>query len=114
MQSTSLKAPTKAEKARFAHFSRIGCIACRLAGQTDCGPTEAHHLLSGNKRRGHAYSIPLGSHHHRGEPPEGMTAKQAAEWYGPSLARQSKAFRALYGSDDVLLAEVNRRIEAMT
>jgi hypothetical protein len=113
MQSTSLKAPTKAERDRFSYFASIGCICCRLAQQADCGVTEAHHLLSGNKRRGHAYTIPLGQWHHRGEPPQGLTAKQATMIFGPSLARMSRNFREQYGQDDALLAEVDRRIEVL-
>ena len=113
MMSSSLNAPTKAERERFSYFASIGCIACRLAQQADCGVTEAHHLLSGNKRRGHEYTIPLGSWHHRGEPPHGLTAKQATMIFGPSLARMSRNFREQYGDDSFLLAETNGRIEVL-
>lgn len=75
-----------------------------------CGPTEVHHLLSGNKRRGHMHSIPLGSYHHRAVPWEGFTLRQMAETFGPSLAKGSKPFRAKFGGDDELLEEVNRMI----
>lgn len=107
----STKKPTKAEAERFQAIKSIGCICCiKLGLPFQCGPTEAHHLLSGNKRRGHMESIPLGSYHHRAVPWEGFTLRQMAETFGPSLAKGSKPFRAKFGDDESLLAETNRLI----
>jgi hypothetical protein len=82
-----------------------------------CGPTQEHHLnLGGNagqKRRGDEFSIPLGPWHHVGEPPRGMTKADAAIKFGPSLALQSRQFRAAYGSDDELLAVTNAKLAAL-
>ena len=91
------------------------CLACELEGRLDqCGPTEEHHLnfdgKAGQKRRGDDDTIPLGTWHHQGAPKRGYTAEKMAGLYGPSLKSQSKAFRATYGSDDELLARVNRKL----
>jgi hypothetical protein len=104
--------PTKSQAKRFERFNAIGCIACRKTGNLFCGPVEAHHLnlggRAGQKRRGHDYTIPLGQWHHRGLTLPGRTLTDMREVFGPSLARQSKAFREFFGSDDQLLAEVNQ------
>jgi hypothetical protein len=107
----STKKPTKAEAARMAALKHMTCIACaegyqrKLYGLVSWAPSEVHHLLSGNKRRGHMFTIPLCPYHHRGQ--SVLPYKRAAELMGPSLARSSKAFRATYGSDDELLSRVN-------
>ena len=107
----STRAPTKAERAHLAAVKALPCIACFIEARfnvlTGCGPTEVHHTLSGNKRRGHMFVLPLGRWHHRGEPFDGMSARQMRSLHGPSLARQSKLFHAWYGDDAELLARVN-------
>ena len=72
---------------------------------------EAHHLISGNKRRGHAESIACCPWHHRAVQPYGLTKSQATHLYGPSLADGSKPFHAAYGSDDELLQAQNTLLE---
>ena len=106
----STRAPTKAEREHLAAVKALPCVACShlcIAGPYVCGPTEVHHLLSGNKRRGHMFVLPLGRYHHRGEPLDGMSARAMRALHGPSLARQSKLFHAWYGDDASLLARVN-------
>lgn len=107
----STKSPTVAERAHLAAVKALPCVACliddRFSEQIVCGQTEVHHLLSGNKRRGHMAVIPLGAWHHRGEPLDGRSAKAMRALFGPSLARQSKLFHAWFGSDAELLARVN-------
>jgi hypothetical protein len=103
---------------RSPHVRSLPCLACQIEGLAiQCGRTEEHHLnlggLAGQKRRGNEYSIPLGAWHHRGVPPEGMTADMASRTYGPSLARSSKLFRFTYGSDDQLLALTNLKLQAV-
>jgi hypothetical protein len=104
---------TKAEKERMSTLSRIRCVAC---WSTDlcCGKTEVHHTLSGGRRRGHLYTVPLGLWHHQGIPLPGYTTKQMRLIFGPSLRLHSKAFRAQYGTDDELLEKVNNLIIAVT
>jgi hypothetical protein len=102
---------TKAHAERFEAIKSLGCLACRkLNLPMFCGPIEAHHLLSGGRRRGHDQCIPLGKWHHQGIPWRTLTTKQMAEAFGPSLRLQSKLFHETFGSDDELLAEAERLI----
>lgn len=111
----STKKPTKAEAARFEAIKSLGCLACRKLGLAMfCGPIECHHLLSGGKRRGHMDSVPLGRWHHRGIPWQTLNSRQMTEAFGPSLAKGSKPFHAMFGSDDELLAETNQLIGVST
>lgn len=111
MVGRSTKPATKAEKAHFEAIKSIGCLAClQLSLPMQCGPTEAHHLLSGGKRRGHAFVVPLGAWHHRAVIWYSLNAHQMTEQFGPSLAKGSKPFHAMFGSDDELLAKVNELI----
>lgn len=116
----NLKEPTSAisRKARFIRFEKLkalGCIACRKQGRISF-PVDIHHLnlggRAGNKRRGDAYTIPLCLWHHRGVVGSPRATVQTRQLLGPSLAKQSKAFRAQYGTDEELLAEVNELIGA--
>jgi hypothetical protein len=102
---------TKAHAERFEAIKSLGCLACRKLGLAMfCGPIEAHHLLSGGRRRGHKESIPLGRWHHRGIPWQTLNTRQMADAFGPSLRLQSKLFHATFGTDDELLAEAERLI----
>ena len=107
---TAIGSPTKADRARFDAFRRIGCVACRKEGY---GPHDAdvHHLLSGGHRRGHRFTVPLCPWHHRGFTYHGSRQDMTDE-YGPSLAHQPRRFRERYGSDDELLAYTDQLIEA--
>ena len=106
----------KAREHRFRRLKEMGCIASFIDGMPGV-PPEIHHLnlggKAGQKRRGDEATIPLSRWHHRGIPAQGMTAAQMTELYGPSLAHNSRAFRARYGSDDELLAKVNDLIRMM-
>lgn len=102
--------PTKAEADRLERVTRGECVCCHLnhslgrvrAAFHGC---DAHHLLSGGRRRGHRFTIGACPWHHRGvRPYREMTDKEATEIFGPSLAHGSKPFHAFYGSDDELLA----------
>lgn len=102
--------PTKAEQARFSKLHELGCIACRLNGHEGSGYVQIHHLLSGNKRRGHDATIPLCPWCHTGMPFDSRSAGWFLDNFGPSYHRHKRAFQAAYGSDDELLAMVNELI----
>lgn len=104
--------------ARSPLVKSLPCIACQHEGVAkQCGVTEEHHLnlggKAGQKRRGDDYSIPLGSWHHRGVRPFGMSSDAMTALYGPSLALDSKQFRFAYGSDDQLLALTNAKLASL-
>lgn len=94
----------------------LGCICCLRAesmGFSMTGKqTELHHLNKGGKagqeRRGHRFTIPLCLFHHQGG---GFPFKwNAQKTHGPSLALSSRNFRMTYGTDDELLADVDKLI----
>jgi hypothetical protein len=110
---------TATNNARWMRFLMVGCIACRIEGdkrgeRRHNAQTQVHHLnkfgRAGQKRRGDDFTIPLCCWHHVSLPPDGKDSKWATENMGPSLAKQSKAFRERYGTDDDLLAYTNRLI----
>ena len=91
---------TKLDDRRFQRFQDIGCIACRQHGEYR--QADVHHLLSGGRRRGHEFTIPLCPYHHR----------NVGVGIGPSLACGSKPFHEAFGSDEELLARTNRLLAA--
>lgn len=111
----STPSPSKADLKRFDKLHTLGCIACLFNDGRFRYP-EIHHLnldgKAGQKRRGHAYTIPLCSWHHTGKIDDKHTSLEMAEKYGPSLAKQSKRFREKFGDDDYMLASVNMLIGA--
>lgn len=107
---TRAKSATKAQRERMAAIKSGPCMAClvlvergRLPDFKADGPSDAHHLKSGNLRRGHDFTIALCGWHHRAVPDWGHTAGDMREVYGPSLMDGSRLFREAFGSDDELL-----------
>jgi hypothetical protein len=83
--------PTKAEAEWMENIKAIvGCIACRIDGYGYV-PADAHHILSGQYRKGHIFTYPLCPEHHRGGK------------LGPCRHKQKLAFYKRYGSEDYLL-----------
>jgi len=63
------KAPkaTKREKARTKLILSLTCIYCTLSGDFRSRKLENHHIVRGNKRLGHWYTLQVCAGHHRGE-----------------------------------------------
>lgn len=83
-------AATKAEKERIKRlFLGVGCICCLLRFGLKNSHIEIHHIVRGNKRLGHWYTLPLCHPHHqqRGDGP----------W--TSIANGRKAFAAIHGDE---------------
>jgi hypothetical protein len=99
---------TKAELAHLAAVKRLPCLACRKQWRAQPSITEGHHVLSGGKRRGHMYVVPLCRWHHQSELSLGFTKDAMTVVYGPSLANGSKPFHEAFGSDLELLAETEQ------
>lgn len=107
----STKAPTMQESARMDAIKEIGCIVSHRLG-IGWVPADIHHLLiggkHGQKRRGHLFTIGLNRWSHMGETFNGLTVDQCMEMFGPSYAKQPRAFRQLIGNDDELLSYQNQ------
>jgi hypothetical protein len=87
------KTPTVAEATWMSRAQRIGCLACRQDGHYS--EAEIHHIVSGNKRMGHFYTLPLCPSHHR----------HGTE-HEPSVHPWKKRFEAKYGTQLELLAKL--------
>lgn len=105
------KAPNKLEREWMDTISQIGCIACKKADRMR--RAEVHHIVVGNKRMGHMYTIPLCDWHHRGVMPDGLSQADCAEALGPSFARDKKAFAQRYGDEMTLLTRVNQLVKEL-
>ncbi len=100
--------PNQEDQRRFDLLKEIGCLPCSLWGYFSWA--EVHHLLSGNVRRGHQYTVPLCPWHHQGKVDAGGSIRRMATLLGPSLALESKRFHEIFGSDGELLEKTNARI----
>lgn len=96
---------TKADRERWQLFRHIGCIVTRHKFGV-YNDYDVHHLVEGGRRLGHQYTIPLNPWYHRGVPPMEMTMAEAEDFYGPSLARNKRAFVAKFGTERKLLETV--------
>lgn len=120
----STKTPTTTEQARLDAIHEMECIACQMEAEFARNrneivlgqpfPTEAHHLTDKGYRihsGGHMSTIPLEAWHHRGICLDGLTATDMTKLYGPSIARNKRAFTALYGTERELLAIIDARLK---
>ena len=81
---------TKAEVERIKRLIlEVGCICCRLRFGSYNGHVEIHHIVRGNKRLGHGYTLPLCTAHHRAPGEGAMT----------SIANGRKAFERVHGTE---------------
>lgn len=109
----STRKPTKTEQARLDALSRMPCICCENTMLAQPSKTEIHHIVDRGYRShsgGHMSTIPLCEWHHQGICLDGLTARDMTNLYGPSLARNKRAFVALYGAERALLAIVDARL----
>lgn len=58
---------TKREKARIALILALTCVYCTLSGDFRKRDLENHHIVRGNKRLGHWYTLQVCAGHHRGD-----------------------------------------------
>lgn len=96
-QRSTLKArkipPTAAESVWMAAVAQLGCIVCRRQGRGFV-PCAVHHIIEGQRRLGHMFTIGLcdPGHHQNSPDPEQISRH-------PNKAR----FTAAYGSEYELL-----------
>lgn len=86
---------TNKEKAWINAILELGCIVCLLFRGVRT-PAEAHHLLSGGRRLGHLFTIPLCFLHHR----SGRNDEEVV-----SRDHNAKRFEARYGKESWLLEQ---------
>lgn len=91
------KSPNKIEREWMARAADSGCIACLQDGIHS--PASIHHIIQGNRRMGHLFTIPLCPLHHQGDGRE-----------APSVHFTKRTFVARYGSELELLAALQVRL----
>lgn len=93
-------APTVLEKKWMASITAFGCIACYIDGMA-CRPGAVHHLVRGNRRIGHLFTICLcDPGHHQGGQSLGLVSRH------PWKAQ----FEKRYGTELELLARTKALI----
>jgi hypothetical protein len=88
------KTPTAVERDWLDRLCELSCIACRKDGIDDT-PGEVHHIVQGNRRLGHLFTLLLCPPHHRGDGRE-----------VPSVHFTKRTFVQRYGSELELLDEL--------
>lgn len=98
------RTPTAEESAWMCAIAELGCIACWIDGQPP-RPTAIHHMLSGGRRIGHLYTLPLcDPGHHQNGASIGLISRH------PWKAR----FEDRYGSEDYLLERSKKMVASGT
>lgn len=89
------------ERKRMRRLVEIGCIVCRNQSRGYV-PPEIHHIVSGGRRLGHIYTVPLCPGHHRASPADS----------GEIGRHQNKTqFEKRYGTEAELLELTNGYID---
>jgi hypothetical protein len=79
----------------------LGCIACLVDGKGYYVAEEIHHVLSGGRRRGHKFVLPLCYVHHR---------SGTNNVYSVSRHPWKREFERRYGTEQKLLAVVDEML----
>jgi Recombination enhancement, RecA-dependent nuclease len=95
MMSKRMPPQTAAEKARNNTLRQLHCILCTLSGDFRKRPLEIHHIVRGNKRLGHWYTLQLCVGHHQG--------KWTDQAIRVGIKSGRRAFREQYGYDELEL-----------
>lgn len=91
---------TIAESAWMDAIQQIGCIAC-IVDEKPTSIAEIHHMLSGGRRLGHLFTLPLCFWHHR----SGRNDEQVV-----SRDQNQRRFEARYGKESDLLEKVRQMV----
>ena len=91
MMSKNMPRATHYEQQRINRMkAEIGCICCLLRTGVQNYHVEVHHIVQGNRRLGHWYTLPLCRAHHRIRGVGGIFT---------SIADGSKAFKKIHGTE---------------
>jgi hypothetical protein len=91
MMSKNMPRATAYEQKRIHRMkAEIGCICCLLRTGVQNYHVEVHHIVQGNRRLGHWWTLPLCRAHHRIRGVGGIFT---------SIADGSKAFKRIHGTE---------------
>ncbi len=101
--------PTKYEQKRFEAMVRLGCVCCAQLGLPVVA-VDVHHIVDGNQRLGHWYTLPVCPGHHRG-----VWSPEQVEVIPPDLrvaiSSGSKVFEKQYGTERDMWMKVQARLK---
>lgn len=104
--------PTKYEQERIDAMLTLGCVCCAQLGFWNVS-VDIDHLLDGNTRMGHWYTLPVCPGHHRG-----AWSEDQLEIIPPDLriaaSDGSKSFAKAYGNKRDLWIKVQTRLKLST
>lgn len=99
---------TKYEAERLDALLRLGCSFCAVLGIVNTA-TDVHHIIEGNRRLGHWYTLCVCPGHHRGAwTPEQKQILTPEQLVGVNSG--SKAFEPLYGTEREMWVKVQHRL----
>ena len=100
--------PATAKTLRVVRMKELGCLPCRKEGRFAYCP-ELHHPTEGGRRISDDLMYPCCKWHHQGTlPADCKSSSEAFTKYGPSLAKNKRAYIVAYGTERELLAETER------
>jgi hypothetical protein len=101
--------PTKYEQQRFEAMLDLGCVCCAQLGIWNTA-VDIQHIVEGDRRLGHWYTIPVCPGHHRG-----VWTSDQVEAIPPDLriaiSDGSKMFYKHYGTERQLWMKVQARLK---
>lgn len=104
---------TKSEQRRVDLMRSLGCVACASCGWLNTNELELHHLLDGNRRLGHAFTIFLCRGHHRGIW-NSVQIRALVPKYRVSISDGRKRFTQIFGTERSLWERVQVTINDPT
>lgn len=108
--SPNMVKATKAERERIDMLLALLCPCCVIAAYPFREHNECHHIVEGNKRLGHWYTLNLCKGHHRGE----FTARQLVTMpvkFRVSISSGKKAFARVFGRERDLWERQQRKLD---
>jgi len=105
--------PTAEEQRRIDVMMGLGCVACAYLGVPNLQFTECHHIVEGNRRMGHLYTLPLCAGHHRGIWTLGQLTWIPEELL-VSISSGRKVFVATYDTERNLWVTVEEKMKLPT
>jgi hypothetical protein len=104
---------TKSEQHRVDLMRSLGCVACAHCGWLNTNELELHHLLDGNRRLGHAFTIFLCRGHHQGHWSSAQIHALLPR-YRVSISDGRKRFTQIFGTERSLWERVQVTINDPT
>ena len=99
---------TKLEELRIQRMMQLGCVMCAVL-ELPYTAQECHHIVQGNRRLGHWFTLPLCRGHHQGD----WTFEQRIMIPRGKLVgiySGSKLFEPVYGTERELWERVQARL----